>query len=104
MAMSGKKVTVTVKLAIQLVAPETARAAPRNWLGNISPSSTHITGPHDMAKATMYRFAAVKPATAAIWLSNGLASGPTLAVSNTIAMAPRVRAIPTDPINSNGLR
>jgi hypothetical protein len=46
-------VTVTPKLAAQLLAPETARAAPRIRLGNISPSRTHITGPHEAAKATM---------------------------------------------------
>jgi hypothetical protein len=34
-------------------------------LGNISPISTHMTGPHEIAKATMYRFAAARPVTAA---------------------------------------
>src|SRR5207249_10465553 len=48
---SGKKVTVTVKFAAQLVAPEMARAAPRISLGNISPNNTHITGPHDTARS-----------------------------------------------------
>ena len=56
---------MTAKFATQLVAPDTARAAPRIWLGNISPSSTHITGPHEIAKATMYRLAAASPVTAA---------------------------------------
>src|SRR4029450_13935083 len=37
---NGRKVTVTAKFATQLVAPETASAAPRIWLGNISPSKT----------------------------------------------------------------
>ncbi len=41
---------MTAKFAIQLVAPNTTRAAPRTRMGNISPSSTHITGPHDIAK------------------------------------------------------
>src|SRR4029453_11112557 len=61
-----EKVEVTGKFAAQLVAPEIARAAPRISLGNISPNNTHITGPHDTANATMYRFATVSPATAAM--------------------------------------
>jgi len=51
---------VTAKFVTQLVAPDTASAAPRIRLGNISPRSTHITGPHEIANATMYRLAAAR--------------------------------------------
>ena len=38
--------TVTAKFAIQFVAPETAKPAARNRLGNISPRSTHMGRSH----------------------------------------------------------
>ena len=39
------KVMVMPKLAIHCAKPLTASPDPRIWLGNISPSITHITGP-----------------------------------------------------------
>ncbi|MNY79073.1 hypothetical protein D3C86_2195550 [compost metagenome] len=40
------------KLAIHWAKPQMARAEPRIWLGNISPSMTHITGPQLRLKNT----------------------------------------------------
>ena len=42
--MTGK-LNETRKFANHWTNPETASAEPRIWLGNISPSITHITGP-----------------------------------------------------------
>jgi hypothetical protein len=44
-------------LAIHCAAPQTARAEPRIWLGNISPNITHITGPQLTLKNMTYKFA-----------------------------------------------
>ena len=44
------KVMVMAKLASHWNSPETASPEPRTWLGNISPSITHITGPQDTLK------------------------------------------------------
>src|SRR5262249_30366418 len=103
-ACNGRKVTVTAKFATQLVAPETASAAPRIRLGNISPSSTHITGPQEIAKATTYRLAATRPVTAAAWPRIGCPLGPTPAVAKTTPTTARVTAMPAEPASSSGLR
>ncbi len=49
--MAGK-LNEIAKLAIHWAKPATARAEPRIWLGNISPSITHITGPQLKLKNT----------------------------------------------------
>ncbi len=38
---------VMAKLAVHWNSPLTASPEPRIWLGNISPSITHITGPQE---------------------------------------------------------
>src|SRR4051794_4317005 len=101
---SGKKDTVTTKLAIQFVAPATASAALRKRLGNISPSSTQTTGPHDMPNATIYRFAAISPVHAWEDVNNGRPSSPGLAEAKVNARTAIVSAIPTEPTTSSGLR
>src|SRR4029453_514033 len=92
------------EFATHLVAPDTASAAPRIRLGNISPSSTHITGPHETAKATTYRLAATRPVTAATWLRIGGPLGPTPALAKTRLTTARGQAKPAGPASSNGLR
>ena len=44
------KVMVMAKLATHWNRPAMARPEPRTWLGNISPSMTHITGPQETLK------------------------------------------------------
>ena len=44
------KLNEMAKLAIHWAKPQTARAEPRIWLGNISPSITHMTGPQERLK------------------------------------------------------
>src|SRR5258707_694418 len=101
---NGREVAVTAKFVTQLVAPDPASAAPRIRLGNISPRSPHITGPHEIANATMYRLAAARPVTAAPWLRSGFPLAPIPAIANTAASTARVTAMPAEPTSSNGLR
>ena len=58
MSLSAGKLTVTSQLATHCAPAASDSAAARIRFGNISPSSTQTTGPHDMPKATTNRLAA----------------------------------------------
>ena len=71
--------------------------------GNISPSNTHTTGPHDMPNATTNRLAAIRaigPATGPRWGLPSITSG----CLKTIAIVANVTAMPDEPTSSSGLR
>ena len=57
---SAGKVTVIDQLATHWPAAARPSAAARMRFGNISPSSTHTTGPQDMPNATTNRLAAIR--------------------------------------------
>ena len=80
---NGRKVTVTAKFATQLVAPETASAAPRIRLGNISPSSTHITGPTTSRRRRCTGWPPPDLSPRPRDVSTGLPSAPDPAVAKT---------------------
>ena len=71
--------------------------------GNISPSSTHTTGPHDMPNATTNRLAATSAIGPAAPARCGWPSI-TGAVPKITAIVPSVTAMPIEPISSSGLR
>ena len=73
-------------------------------LGNISPSSTHTTGPHDMPNATTNRFAAISAITPEAPGRLGLPSGPSVALAKMTDIVMSVTAMPDDPMSSSGLR
>ena len=70
-------------------------AAARMRLGNISPSSTHTTGPHDMPNAITNTLAAIRAMGPVAPSRNGLPSAPRLAVPKMIAMVARDTATST---------
>src|SRR5664279_1528901 len=59
MAARVGKLTATIQLATHWPEAASDKAAPRIRFGNISPSRTQTTGPHDMPNATMNRLAAI---------------------------------------------
>src|SRR6476469_7102938 len=72
-------------------------------LGNISPSSTQTTGPHDMPNETTNRFAAISAITPDAPGRLGLPST-SVALAKMIDIVIRVTAMPDDPMSSSGLR
>ena len=72
-------------------------------MGNISPSSTHTTGPQDMPKATTNKFAATRAMGPSAPLSCGMPST-CGAVPKMNAIVANVTAIPAEPTSSSGLR
>ena len=95
--------TVISQFAVHWPAAARPSAAARMRLGNISPSSTHTTGPQDIPNDTTNRFAAISatgPATSPSW-GWPSTSG---AVPKITAMVPSVTAIPVEPTRSSGLR
>ena len=91
------------QLAAHWPAAANPSAAARIRFGNISPSSTHTTGPQDIPKATTNRFAATSAMGPCAPLSCGTPST-CGAVPKMNAMVANVTAMPADPISSNGLR
>ena len=103
MLRSSGKVTVMAQLATHWPAAASPSAAARMRLGNISPSSTHTTGPHDMPNATTNRLAATRATGPSMPLSCGtpFTCG---AVPKMTAMVASVSVIPAEPMSSRGLR
>src|SRR5687768_13768566 len=98
------KVTVMRKFEVHCAAPATARPEPRIWLGNISPSITHITGPQDILKNTTYTLAATSATRPIESDSASLPSASTPALAKAKVTSASDTAIPADPIHSSGLR
>ena len=73
-------------------------------LGNISPSSTQTTGPHDMPNATTNRFAAISAMMPVPSGRLGMPSAPSVALAKMTDMVSSVTAMPVDPMSSSGLR
>ena len=96
------------KLKIQFAAVAMAIAMARIRFGNISPSSTHITGPQDAPKNTTNRFAAIRVDTPqkpdSCGVSTPLASGTNVAWAKPSAITPRVRNMPAEPVSSSRRR
>src|SRR5690242_7977315 len=72
--------------------------------GNISPSSTHTTGPHDMPKAMTNTLAATSATGPATSPRNGLPAASSDAVPKMTDIVINETAMPVEPINSSGLR
>ena len=97
------KVVEMKKFATHCAAAATASAPARIRLGNISPSSTHTSGPQVAPKATTNRFAA----TSAIGDhgASRVTSPPlTLAKEKASAMSPRETVMKNEPASSMGRR
>src|SRR6476620_5398481 len=62
MSLSVGKLTVTTQLATHCAPAASDSAMARIRFGNISPSSTQTTGPHEMPNATTNRLAAISAA------------------------------------------
>src|SRR5882757_9410465 len=95
--------TVIAQFAAHWPAAARPSAAALMRLGNISPSSTHTTGPHDMPNATTNRLAATNATGPATSPSTGFPST-SGAVPKITAIVPSVTAMPVDPTSSSGLR
>src|SRR5664279_5620974 len=121
MSLRVGKLTVTIQFATHCAPAASDSAAARIRFGNISPSSTHTTGPHDMPKAITNRLAATSATSAEAdprmaVLRSGVASVTFLAeqtsvtamhfvaVPKMIDIVARVIVIPTEPMTSSGLR
>ena len=91
------------QLAAHCPAAARPSAAARMRLGNISPSSTHTTGPHDMPNATTNRLAATSAMGPSAPLSCGVPST-CGAVPKMTAMVVSVTAMPAEPMSSSGFR
>ena len=72
-------------------------------LGNISPSSTHSTGPQDTANATTNKSAATSAITPAAPSNRGCPLTVD-APANTTVIVASVTDMPADPASSSGLR
>ena len=73
--------------------------------GNISPSSTQTTGPHDMPNATTNRLAAIsaiEPGRAR--RGSACRRRPDVALAKMTDMVISVTAMPVEPMSSSGLR
>src|SRR6188474_1856432 len=92
---------VTAKFASHCTAAATASAIARIELGNISPSSTHTTGPHVAPKNTTKPFAPMSAAVDQASLMVATPSASSVAVENAADMSASVKNMPTEPINSN---
>src|SRR5882757_9086077 len=97
------KLVEMIQFAIHCAAADTASAMARMRLLNISPSSTHTTGPQLIAKETTYRLAA----TSAM-LPHGDGSVTSLplpvAVEKHTVSVIKVTIMPAAPPSSSGLR
>src|ERR1017187_532943 len=102
-SLSGGKLVVITQLATHCAAAASDSAAARIWFGNDSPSNTHTTGPQDIPNANTNTLAANSAIGAAAPCSTGRPFF-SVAVPNTTANAPRLTAMPTEPIISSGLR
>src|SRR5271166_4670452 len=92
-----------VQLAIHCTPDANPSAADRMRLGNISPSSTHRTGPHE----TAYAITNTSAATSAITPEATSRSGRPLTVDapvKTTVMVASINAIPADPASNSGPR
>src|SRR5271165_965553 len=92
-----------VQLAIHCTPDANPSAADRMRLGNISPSSTHRTGPHE----TAYAITNTSAATSAITPEATSRSGRPWTVDapvKTTVMVASINAIPADPASNSGLR
>src|SRR5690606_3063875 len=98
------KVKVIRKLAVHWAKPAIARPEPRIWLGNISPSMIHITGPQDTLKKITYRLAEISASTPMSSDSISFPASSSGAPEKAKATSARVMVIPTEPIHSSGLR
>src|ERR1700679_2529300 len=78
-------------------------AADRMRLGNISPSSTHRTGPQETPNATTNRSAATSAITPAAPSSSGRPLTTDALVETTVSVA-SINAIPADPASNSGRR
>jgi hypothetical protein len=81
------KLTVISQFATHWPPAASESAAARIRLGNISPSRTHTTGPHDIPNAVTNVLAASSAKIPAAPVSTGSPEGPTAAVPKTTASA-----------------
>src|ERR1017187_219797 len=107
-SFNGGKGVETTQLATHCAPAANDSAAARILFGNDSPSSTHTTGPQDIPNANTNTLAAISAIGLGAPGRTGSAPiGPepfSVAVPNTTASAPRVTAMPIEPIISSGLR
>src|SRR6476620_5430093 len=121
MSLSVGKLTVTTQLATHCAPAANDNAMARIRFGNISPSSTQTTGPHDIPKATTNRVAATRATSAdaeprmavlrsgvlsAMFVASQLAVTAVQAdaVPKMTAMVAKVIVIPAEPMISSGFR
>src|SRR5690606_6902521 len=97
MSLSHGNVVDTAKFASHCAAAATASALARTRLGNISPSSTHTSGPHVAPNPTMKRFANSSAMNDHGWGSETPASV-VVANENDSAIMPSEIAMTTDPV------
>src|SRR3954466_6314471 len=102
--LSEGKLVEIAQLAIHWADAATARAEARIWLGNVSPSMTHTTGPHDIPKKNTNAFAARSATGPAAPCRTGWPLAPVAAVPKIAAITPSVTVIPAEPTSSNGFR
>ena len=87
----GLKDTVSAKQASHSADTQTLKAAPRMRFGNISPRSTHTTGPHEKPKKNTKVFAATSAMSPVEPVSEGCMHGAShvaLAATSTIGAVP----------------
>ena len=97
------KLTVTSQFATQFVMVPTASAAARMRGGNISPSSTHSTTPHEAAKNSTNALAEISATTPQ--LGGSTASSPTTCAKlNAQPVTASEIAMPMEPMTSSGFR
>src|SRR3954454_14169959 len=102
--LSEGKLVEIAQLAIHWADAATARPEARIWLGNVSPSITHTTGPHDIPKKNTKALAATSASGPAAPCRTGWPLAPVAAVPKIPAIPPSVTVIPADPTSSSGLR
>src|SRR5690625_355943 len=92
-----------MKFATQFAAEATDTAVARILFGNISPSITHMIGPHVAPKETTKRFAATSATVAHGW-GRETSSPVPWAWEKATAMVASVTAMPAEPAMSSGRR
>src|SRR4051794_9913187 len=108
MADSGGNGGGMTKLGIHCAAADTDSAAPRILLGNISPSSTHTTGPHVAPNETTNRLAPTRATPLQGLPSCGVLvpSSATVMTAwvNASVIAPSATNMPAEPASSSTRR
>ncbi len=103
MASIGGNVRVMAKFASHCAMAATPRAAARMRFGNISPSRTQTSGPHDAPKNTTNAFAATR-AIGPHGSGRLMLSPLPLACVKASAMMPSESVMPAEPMSRIGRR